>query len=86
MDSTQIEVTFTHPQVMAMQFDAIGELKFVRSTKTTMTFTASREIWEREASMCDCFASSSGEWTPGYGRSASSAGGRIVKALNKALK
>lgn len=82
----QIEVTFTKPQVMTMQFDAIDELQFVRSTKTTITYAATREIWEREARMCDCFGGSGSEWTPGYGRSSSSAGGRIAKALNKAGK
>lgn len=82
----QIEVTFTKRQVMAMQFDAIDELQFVRSTKTTITYLAPRSIWEREASVCDCFASYGGEWEPGYSRSGSSAGGRIAKALNKASK
>ena len=79
-----IEVTFTRAQEMAMQYDAIDGLKFVRGTKTTVTYCATREKWEEELGFAGAWSGMGSQWERGYGRSAGSAEGRIAKALAKA--
>ena len=80
-----ITVSFTHYQEMANQLDAYpDELIRLGGTKTTVKYAATREVGEKHFGYMDSMGGMAADWTPGYGRSAGSAAGRIAKALTRA--